>query len=201
MADGPSDSQELARQILSGRISIQQLAQEQARRRASGQAQGAIHPAPGQAKASSPYATPPTGSRAPSIRPTSYQQRGQSEPPVPRTVPFPARPAGRAGTAQEAQSQAATRRSRRGGGNAGADQVERQPGRATPIAGGAKAASGGAMAASVKGPSGVGPARPAKAPAAIAIAMLQDQRFLRSAFILTEIFGKPLALRGDHGEF
>jgi hypothetical protein len=53
----------------------------------------------------------------------------------------------------------------------------------------------------VQGPAGAKPTKPVTAPAAIASAMLKDRRYLRSAFILTELLGKPLALRNEGEEY
>ncbi len=200
MAELPSDPEQLARQILSGRMTIQQLAQEQARRRAAAQAASTLRPlpAPGQT----------AGRTAPAARPTSYQQMRQPSPSGMRTVPFPAPPsasrpspaarAGQSAVAQGRPRQAAPK----------ARSTERKPegvkpvaGGAKPAAGGAKPTAGGATAASVQGPAVAKPTQPVTAPAAIAEAMLKDRRYLRSAFILTELLNKPLALRNESGEF
>ncbi len=209
MAELPSDPEQLARQILSGRVSIQQLAQEQARRRAAGQAQSAIRPSPspGQAYAQPSPQRPPAAGAAASNKPSAYQQLRQPARPAVRTVPFPAPPA-RATTSPSSRPSPAARvppvasgRPRPGESTSRASQPPSKPGGAKPIAGGAKAATGGATAASVQGPAAAKTPAPVPAPGTIVAAMLQDRRYLRSAFILTEILGRPLALRRDSDEY
>jgi hypothetical protein len=218
VAELPSDPEQLARQILSGRVSIQQLAQEQARRRAAGQAQSAIRPSPppGQAYAQPSPPRPPAARAPTSNKPTAYQQPRQPVRPAVRTVPFPAPPP--RGTkspssrsvpaARVRQPAVAPGRPRPGESTSRAPQPPGKPGGAKPIAGGAKPiaggakpATGGATAASVQGPAAAKTPAPVPAPGTIAAAMLQDRRYLRSAFILTEILGRPLALRRDSDEY
>ena len=195
MAELPSDPEELARLILTGHVSIQQLAQEKARRQAAGAAQSAIRPSPPRQS---------LGRIAPAKKATSYQQPGQPARPAPRTVPFPAPPSPVSrpvAAARVRQPAAAPGQPHPGGSGSRSSQRDSRPGGAKPIAGGAKPATGGATAASVQGPAGPRATAPVTAPGTIAVAMLKDSRYLRSAFILTEILGKPLALRGDSAEY
>lgn len=211
MADVPSDPEQLARQILSGRVSIQQLAQEQARRRAAGAGGGrpsANPPAQPRPAARMMPATPPNRPATTPPAKSHYQASGSVVRQPGMATSFPARPAptrvsNSMGSPRIGSAGSTSNQPQRVGGSRPARAVtggaKPAAGAAKPMAGGAQATAGSATAAAVQGPAGAGSGavHPASSPQVIATAMLKDPRYLRSAFILTEIIGKPLALRDD----
>ena len=196
MADIPRDPNELAREILSGRITIEQLAREQARRRAA-QAAGAA-PLPRAPAVPGQRSIPPRpGALAPGSRPIRVvpQPTAPVRPPAEftairrvdpeRTVAGPAGPGRtvRAAATIFPQQPAPTRLSR--------------------------SVSEGAAVAPRAATSKTTAPRPPAAPSAVAAApqtlrqvlgkVLTSRSGLRSVVILSEIIQPPLALRESSG--
>ncbi len=173
MSQLPQDPQRLAQDILAGRVTIQQLQAEQARRRAAQEAQR---------KALRPGATPlPAGPRQASPRQVVAPSSGAGRAPL-----RPQRKAAVVGSSVPAVP--ATK----------APAVQKRAVAPAPAAVG-KTAGASPAASAVKEKSdthSVGTA-PRRTPAQTIRAVMHNPISLRSVFVLSELLNKPLSLRED----
>jgi hypothetical protein len=191
MPEVPRDPRQLARDILSGKVTIEQLAREQQRQRA---AQGGANVPPLQVR---PPIPPPAQARVPLPRPAAPMP-GQR--PVMRPPPPPPRPMQRPAQGVPQQRRQipapppAQRQPPRG------PQIQRQ---AAPQQLTRPATSGSAGQQPVTGayaaPQGIQDARmPTALGRGVTVrSFTKNRALLRQAIVMSEVLGKPLALRDD----
>ena len=171
MAQLPKDPQQLAQDILAGRVSIQQLQAEQARRRAA------------QETLRRNMRTRPEASTAPA------RQAGNRQ--VVKPSSQPSRPPGR----QSRQSAKGDRYTAEPAANA-----KRSPSQSRAAAAQADAASDAKTSSAAVKTSPASAAKPApvlRTTAQTVRAVMNNPHALRSVFVLSELLDKPLSLRQD----
>ena len=179
MAELPNDPRLLAQEILAGRVSIQDLAREQARRRAAEN-----NPAAGQKPASPP--PPATAKAKVAPRPASGQIRpGGSYPPATRKAANP----GRVGNQPQSGSKGISRPA-----TGAVIKLKAAPSGAVPAAKAAPSAKKNAPASSTTASPRVSRDRDARS---VIRRVLASPSSVRSVYLISELLGPPVCMRKE----